>query len=95
MGPKGILELKDRNYLFTNINYRLLREIITRYIDKHFNNDSSNLIIANSPEIKEEDLLKVIEDLNRSPEDVPNIILIEEPISKLDIWSISQYLDDL
>jgi len=95
IGPKGILELKDRNYLFINVNYRLLKEIITKYIDKHSNNDSSNLIIANSPEIKEEDLLKVVEGLNRSPADVPNIILIEEPISKLDIWSISQYLDNL
>lgn len=91
----SIIELKDRNYLFVNLNNRILREIIDRYTKLHSKDDSSLLIIANSPQITERTLLDIIESLGLNAEDIPDIVLLEEHITELDIWAISQYLDGL
>lgn len=94
-GFQSIVELKDKNYLFVNLNSSILREILDRYINLHSKDDPSLLIIANSPQLTEDILLDAIQSLGMSPEDVPDIVLLEERITDLDIWAISQYLDDL
>lgn len=96
-GPefKGLIGLKDRNYLLLNVNPAILREIVKEYINLFLKDNSVNLIIANSPEIKVEEVQEIVEELDVSQEEIPDIILLEEPLSDLDIWSIKHYVDSL
>ncbi len=92
---RSLLELKDRNYLLLNAKPITLKEIVKRYLELFLGDNSANLIIANSPEIKVEEIQEIVEELDVSQEEVPDIILLEEPLSDLDIWSIKQYVDQL
>lgn len=92
---KGLLEIKDRNFLLLNIKLETLKDIIKKYVDLFSKDNSVNLIIANSPNINIQEIQNIIESLKVSPEEVPDIVLLEEPLSNLDIWSIKQYIDSL
>ncbi|MCX7795788.1 MAG: glycosyltransferase family 4 protein [bacterium] len=90
---KGLIELKDRNYLLLDVKIGNLRDVIKKYIALFSKEDSVNLIIANSPNINVKEIQEIIESLKVSPEEVPDIILLEEPLSDLDIWSIKHYIE--
>ena len=92
---ESLLDLKDKNYLLTDIKLADLKGIVKKYIDSFSKDDPVSLIIANSRGIDGQKLLEIVESLGVSPEEIPDIVLLEEPISELDLWSIKQYIDPI